>query len=205
MTNSALVIPVMLVILSAILLPGCSRERPSEKPPIHLNPNMDNQPKYKAQAESDFFADGATMRTPVEGTVARGYLREDHEYFRAMDKDGNFIQTAPVSITTKLLKRGQERFDIYCSPCHSRLGDGTGVIIARGYVPPPTFHSERLRGIPDGEIFDVITNGIGTMPAYYHQIPVDDRWAITVYMRALQRSQNADVNDIPADTMENIR
>ncbi len=194
-----------LALLAMFMLIGCTREQPSEKPPIHLNPNMDSQPKYKAQAESKFFADGATMRMPDSGTVARGYLRADSTFYFGKTGDSDFIATMPVHITTHLMQRGRERFDIYCSPCHSRLGDGKGIIVARGLVAPPTFHDERLRAMPDGQIFDVITNGLRNMPAYDHQVPVDDRWAIVAYLRALQRSHNATIDDVPAEMREKVR
>ena len=118
-----------------ILSLGCARERPSGKPPIHLNPDMDNQPKYKAQSKSAFFEDGATMRTPVAGTVALGELEDDDRYYKGVDEKGAFIKTAPVEVTMQLLDRGQERYNIYCSPCHSRVGDGKGIMMTRGYVP----------------------------------------------------------------------
>jgi len=192
---------VMLVIAAALLVlaAGCSRGRPSDKPPIHLNPNMDDQPKYKAQAESKFFANHATMRTPVEGTVARGELRENAAYYQGVDSKGNPIEHMPVEVTMPLLLRGQERFNIYCSPCHSRVGDGKGIMIQRGYVPPPSFYQQYLIDSPDGHFFSVITNGIRNMPSYSHQIPVEDRWAIVAYLRALQRSHNATLEDIPQE------
>ncbi len=183
---------------------GCYRESPSDKPPVHLNPNMDNQEKYKAQAESRFFPNGSTMRVPVEGTVARGYLREDSEYYRGKNEAGKFIQNAPVDIDMNLLKRGQERFNIYCSPCHGRVGDGHGIMVSKGFVPPPSFHLEHMREMPDGQIYDIISNGIRNMPAYRHQIRPDDRWAIVAYFRALQRSQNASLEDVPKDIRENL-
>jgi mono/diheme cytochrome c family protein len=105
----------------------------------------------------------------------------------------------------ELLKRGQERFNIFCSPCHGRLGDGKGIVVERGYSPPPTFHSDRVRSFPDGHIFDVITNGIRNMPPYGPQIPASDRWAIVAYFRALQRSQNATVNDIPVELRDQVK
>lgn len=193
---------IMLIFLITAM--GCYRERPSEKPPVHLNPNMDSQEKYKAQAESKFFPDGSTMRVPVEGTVARGYLREDSEYYRGKSETGEFIQSAPVDIDMNLLERGQERFDIYCSPCHGRVGDGRGIMISKGFVPPPSFHIDRLREMPDGQLYDVISNGLRNMAAYKHQIRPDDRWAIVVYLRALQRSQNASLKDVPEDIRENL-
>ncbi len=184
---------------------GCYRKRPSDKPPIHLNPNMDRQEKYKAQSESGFFEDHSTMRQPVDGTVARGYLREDVEYYEGRDRRGRFIKNAPVEIDMKTMERGQERYNIYCSPCHSRVGDGRGIMINKGYLPPPSFHADRIREMPDGQIYDVITNGVRNMPAYRHQINPDDRWAIVVYVRALQKSQNATINDIPEEMRDEIK
>lgn len=196
----------ILTILSLMILVfGCARERPSSKPPIHLNPNMDSQPKYKAQSENDFFENGSSMRPPVPGTVARGDLRADNALYLGQDSRGNFIKTNPLTVNMNLLKRGQERYDIYCSPCHSRVGDGRGIMVERGYVPPPSFHDERIRTMPDGQIFDVITHGIRNMPSYANQIPVMDRWAIIAYMRALERSQNATIDDIPVEMRDKIK
>ncbi|UCG60355.1 MAG: cytochrome c [Candidatus Zixiibacteriota bacterium] len=186
---------------------GCVRERPSDNPPIHINPNMDNQPKYRPQSESKFFADGATMRVPPAGTVAEGDLRSNIEYCTGKNANGEFVETIPdtVSVNLPLLRRGQERFNIYCSPCHGRVGDGKGIMVNRGYVPPPTFHSDRIRELHDGQIFDVITHGVRNMPAYMYQVPVDDRWAIVAYLRALQRSQNAAKEDIPQTMQDKVR
>jgi hypothetical protein len=192
--------------LAAMLgVAGCARGRKSEKPPIHINPNMDNQPKYKAQAKSKFFEDGATMRMPVPGTVARGDLRDDDVFYKGKSKDGSFVKKAPVEVDLGLLKRGRERYDIYCAPCHSRVGDGRGIMITRGYIPPPNFHSDRIREMPDGQIFDVITHGVRNMPSYAHQVPPEDRWAIVAYLRALQRSQNATKDDIPVELRETVK
>ena len=188
-----------------LVLAGCARERPSSKPPIHVIPDMDSQPKYKAQGQSRYFADGAAMRVPVAGTVARGELRADDAYYRGLKSDGTPIPFIPIPVTAALLERGQERFNIYCSPCHSRAGDGRGIMVTRGYVPPPTFHDDRLRKIEDGYIFNVITNGIRNMPTYRYQVPVEDRWAIVAYVRALQRSQNATLEDIPTELRKDVR
>jgi len=198
-------ITIIIIFTAMMLLSGCTRERTSENPPIHLNPNMDNQEKYKPQAESQFFADGATMRTPVEGTVARGELRDDDEFFIGKDKDGKYIKEAPVAVTAEALQRGQERFNIYCAPCHSKVGDGKSIMIEKGYVPPPSFHIDRIRDMNDGEIYNIITNGIRNMPSYRHQINPNDRWLIILYLRALQRSQNARLNDIPEHLGDTIK
>jgi mono/diheme cytochrome c family protein len=187
-------------LVTAILavLAGCQGQ-PSDKAPIHLNPNMDDQEKYQPYEASRFFADGAAMRTPPPGTVARGELHDDVPYFTGFLRDTLYVPEAPVEVTMPELKRGQERFDIYCSPCHGRTGDGRGIMATRGYPPPPSFHDDRIRGVADGYIFNVITNGIRNMPSYRHQVPVADRWAIVLYLRALQRSQNASLNDVPEE------
>lgn len=194
----------VILLATATLFVGCYRGRPSQKPPVHLIPDMDSQPKYDTQEASGFFEDGSTMRLPVEGTVAVGHLDNDSPYYRGKNDNGSFVAKTPVPITLPLLKRGRERFNIYCSPCHSRVGDGNGIVVKRGYLPPPTFHSDRLRDVEDGYIFNVITNGIRNMPSYSHQVPVSDRWAIVAYVRALQRSQNAKLADVPVELKEKI-
>jgi hypothetical protein len=184
---------------------GCTRKHPSERTPLHVNPDMDRQSKYRAQSESGFFKDASAMRTPVEGTVARDQLRDDDAFYLGKDSRGNFIKKIPVPVNMPLLDRGQERYDIFCSPCHSRVGDGKGIMVSRGYVPPPTFHSDRIRNMPDGQIYDVITHGVRNMPAYRHQVPPDDRWAIAAYLRALQRSRDATVEDVPTEPRETVK
>ena len=200
-------IKIFSVAVCALLLAmaGCGRGLPFEKPPSTIDRGMSKQPKYRPQAEGDFFPDKSTMRMPVPGTVAREELRMDDNYYRGKDSLGNFIRKAPVALTMQILKRGRKRFDIYCSPCHSRLGDGKGIMVNRGYLPPPSYHNDRLRQVQDGYIFDVISNGIRNMPAYRHQVPVSDRWAIVLYLRALQRSQNAALNDIPEELRQGIK
>jgi mono/diheme cytochrome c family protein len=192
-------------IMITFFLNGCFRGQPSEDPPIHINPNMDDQPKYKAQSESGYFENSATMRQPVDGTVARDELYQDTEYYFGKDANGNLVTENPLEINMQLLKRGQERFNIYCSPCHSRVGDGQGIVVKRGFLPPPSFHQDMMREKPDGHYFDVITHGLRNMPSYRHQIPVKDRWAIVAYIRALQRSQHAGLSDIPADKRKDLK
>lgn len=194
-----------LILIILAFLTGCYRGQPSKDEPIHLNPNMDTQPKYKPQARSDFFADGSAMREPVEGTVAREWLREDSRYYYGKDENGRFIEESPVEVSEEGLYRGRERFNIYCSVCHGAVGDGNGIMVKKSYIPPPTFHQDRIRGMPDGEIFEVISNGIRNMPSYRHQIPVKDRWLIISYLRALQKSQDARLDDIPEAMREDIR
>lgn len=195
----------MLLLFVPLLFVGCYRGRPSQKPPIHLVPDMDTQPKYKAQGESDFFADGKTMRSPVPGTIPQGYLKEDVVYYTGKNEAGQFVINSPVDVSLPSLKRGQARFNIYCAPCHSRTGDGQGIIIKHGFMPPPSFHIDRIREVKDGYIFDVISNGVRNMPSYGAQIPIKDRWAIVNYVRALQRSQNATLKDVPEELRNGLK
>jgi mono/diheme cytochrome c family protein len=151
---------------------------------------MEFQPRFNAYEGNTFFADGRNMRTPPAGTVARGLLKDDDAFYRGGDS-ANPVQVSPVPVSAELLERGQERFNIYCSPCHSRTGLGNGIVVQRGFLPPPSLHDPRIVEMPDGQIFQVITKGIRNMPSYAKQIPESDRWAIVAYVRALQFSQNA--------------
>jgi len=172
----------------AVSVAGC-RGWTSSRPPVHLNPSMYHQPKYRPQAESGFFYDGATMRAPVPGTVARGELREDRAFFEGKDADGKDVLRAPVEATPELLARGAERYRISCEPCHDPRGDGKGILFQRGNVPTASFHTDKLRTSPEGHLFDVITNGQGLMPAYRWPIPPADRWAIIAHVREMQRQR----------------
>ncbi|MEY2413042.1 MAG: hypothetical protein QOD84_1648 [Acidobacteriaceae bacterium] len=158
--------------------------------------DMHDQPRFIPYRQSDFFADMRSERPPVDGTVARGQLHED-TYLYTGKMGNNPGDYMPFPVTTEVLARGRERFNIYCTPCHSRLGDGNGMIVQRGYKKPPSYHTERLRKAPLGYFFDVMTNGFGAMPDYASQIPVNDRWAIVAYIRALQLSQGATKADMP--------
>jgi mono/diheme cytochrome c family protein len=160
---------------------------------------MHDQPKYIPLRPSDFFADGRSARPFPEDTVARGHLNDDALLYTGKDADGRFSELFPFAVTKQLVQRGQERFNVYCSPCHDRTGNGLGMIVRRGYRRPPSYHIDRLRRVSNGYIFDVITNGFGAMPDYSAQINVRDRWAVVAYLRALQLSQQASVNDVPAD------
>lgn len=164
----------------------------SDKPPIHPNMNMDQQPRKEAQEVNNFFADGRSMRQPVEGTVARGFAKTDTEYYEGVDENGEFIDEIPVDLTRSFLYRGKERYEIFCTPCHGATGAGNGIIMEGnyGYVPAPSYHDQRVRDLSDGELYSAIYNGVRTMPSYATQIPVEDRWAIVAYIRALQESQN---------------
>lgn len=160
--------------------------------------DMHNQPRAKPQSKSGFFADGRTGRLPVEGTVARGHLREDDHRYRGKNADGTFATSFPIAIDAAVLARGRERYEIFCSPCHGRTGTGNGMVIQRGFKTAATsHHDQRLREAPVGYWFDVITNGFGVMFGYATQVPVNDRWAIVAYVRALQLSRNATEADVP--------
>ena len=166
--------------------------------------DMHDQPKYRGLRPSVFFADGASARPRVEGTVARGTLQEDEAFFTGKVSNAT-VKELPFAIDEQVLDRGQERFDIYCSPCHGRTGSGDGMVVQRGYRRPPSFHVDRLREAPPGHIYDVITNGFGAMPDYAAQVPVRDRWAIAAYMRALQLSQNATAADLSPDVQGRLK
>jgi mono/diheme cytochrome c family protein len=166
--------------------------------------DMHDQPKYEPLEASNFFDNGAASRPLVEGTVARGQLREDAAFYSGQ-AGGVAVAKNPLPIDAGLLDRGQERYDIFCSPCHDRAGNGNGIVIQRGYRQPPALHIDRLRDAPDGQLYHVITNGFGAMPDYRAQIPVRDRWAIVAYVRALQLSQRAPLSDVPEAERSKIR
>lgn len=171
-----------------LFLVSCGRGELSDQPPIHLNPNMDTQDKYKAQSESNFFTDGASMRTPVSGTVARGELREDDAYYRGKDDAGKFIAKAPMAFTDAMVQRGEERYDIYCLACHGPKADGKGRIMHYKYpIPPANFHEERIVRLSDGHMFNAISEGWLNMPSLKAQVSVEDRWAIISYIRSIQK------------------
>ncbi len=151
---------------------------------------MHNQPRYKPLAATNFFGDGRSERPTIADTVARGQLHLDQARYTGKE-NGKDVDFFPIQITRGDLARGQDRFNIYCSPCHGRLGDGHGMIVRRGFRQPPTYHDPRLVNAPVGYFFDVMTNGYGAMYSYASRVAVDDRWRIAAYIRALQLSQNA--------------
>ena len=158
--------------------------------------DMHNQPKYRPLRATGFFADGSSARPLVEGTVARGTLQEDEAFFTGK-AGAAFVRELPFAPDDAVLTRGQERYNIYCTPCHDATGGGKGMVVQRGYKQPPSFHEERLRNIEAGYFFDVMTNGFGAMPDYRMQLSARDRWAVVAYIRALQLSQRASPADIP--------
>jgi mono/diheme cytochrome c family protein len=184
--NLGAVIPTLALVTAALLTSACRQD-------------MHDQPKYIPLRPSEFFGDGRSERPLVEGTVARGHLNDDNAFFTGRGPDGKFIDEFPFPVTKDVMLRGQNRFNIYCAPCHDRLGNGDGKIVRRGYRHPPTYHIDRLRQVPNGYIYDVITSGFGAMPDYAAQIHPADRWAIVAYVRALQQAQNGKIDDVPAD------
>jgi mono/diheme cytochrome c family protein len=200
----------MLVAAGLLALTGC-RGMTWEEPTIHPIQDMDFQQKFEPQETNRFFDDaeqmkGAAQRPPVPGTVARGFLREDNRFYRGRTENGDFVEEIPVPLSRELLERGQERYNIYCTVCHGKAGDGNGIIMTGdyGYTPAPSYHIERLRNAKDGYIYNVITNGVRNMPGYAQQVPVADRWAIVAYVRALQRSQHAEREDVPPSALAEI-
>jgi mono/diheme cytochrome c family protein len=160
--------------------------------------DMHDAPRYEAFEASASFPDGRASRTPPAGTVARGWLREDEALYTGK-VNGQLVEAVPFAVTYDDLKRGQERFNIFCTPCHGRLGDGQGMVVQRGLRQAASYHQDRLRQERIGYFFDVITNGFGAMQGYAEQVPVRDRWLIASYVRVLQYSQYAPVNDVPPD------
>jgi hypothetical protein len=158
--------------------------------------DMHDQPKYRPLRASAFFGDGSSARPRIEGTVARGTLQEDEAFFTGKIGTAT-VKELPMPVTPDVLNRGQERFNIFCTPCHDATGSGNGMVVQRGYRKPPSFHDQRLRDADAGYMFDVMTNGFGAMPDYKAQINARDRWAIVAYIRALQLSQNATTADVP--------
>ena len=183
------ILPVM-VIACAAFTTACRRD-------------MQDQPKYKPLQKSDFFADGRSARPIPAGTIAWDELNNNDPEHTG-ESNGIFLDTIPLPVNEALLRRGQDRFDIYCSPCHGRIGDGDGMVAQRGFRIPANLHTDRLRHVPPGYIFEVITNGYGAMPEHRDQIPVRDRWAIVSYVRALQLSRNARVSDVPSEDVNQL-
>lgn len=167
---------------------------------------MKDQPRYDPLEPSTFFPDGRSARSLVDGTVAQGMEAESIDTLApALGPDGQFLDAYPFPVTMDVLKRGQERYDIYCSPCHGLDGYGQGMIVQRGFSPPPSLHDDRLRQAPAGHFYDVITNGFGQMYPYAYRVPPEDRWAIVAYIRALQLSQSATQQDVPADVLPQLQ
>ena len=186
-----------LALASAVAVTGCARGCTSSRPPIHINPSMDNQAKVLPQTDSPFFFNGASMRDPVPGTVAIGGLKEDVAFFTGKGTDGQYVATIPMPMNEALLDRGHQRYAIYCQPCHDARGDGRGILFQRASVPTGNYHTEKILKYADGELFEIITNGRGLMAGYKWPVPPADRWAIIAYVRELQRQRQARTATMP--------
>jgi mono/diheme cytochrome c family protein len=180
-----------LLLLALIAAAGCHND-------------MHDQPRYEPLEPSSFFANDMSSRPLVAGTVARGELNEDQAFLTGRDENGKLLTEVPLELDRAVLERGRERFNIFCSPCHARTGNGDGMIVQRGFRRPPSFHTERLRETRSGHFFDVITKGFASMPSYAVQIEPRDRWAIVAYIRVLQLSQHAKSDDIPPEELSQI-
>ncbi len=203
-------IGVLLQLGLIIPLMGCFRGTPSENTPIHLVLNMDDQEKFKPYAKNTFFKDESSMRMPVEGTIARDDLHDDKpEYYTGKSASGTLVAKNQVPLSSLVMERGQQRYNIYCQPCHGAVGDGKGIVAQRGmtqgFVPPTSFQTADMMKKPDGHYFDVITHGIRNMQSYQYQVKVEDRWAIIHYIRALQRSQHASMKDVPNSMRDKVK
>jgi len=165
---------------------------------------MADQPRYEPLRRSAFFDDGSSARPPVPDTVARGHLDADEAFYTGKTK-GALVGTLPFPLTGEVLRRGEDRFNVFCAPCHDRTGSGDGMIVQRGFRRPPSYHIDRLRQAPIGHFFDVMTHGFGSMPDYTDQVPARDRWAIAAYIRALQLSRNATLADVPPQERQRLQ
>jgi mono/diheme cytochrome c family protein len=181
----SLLLRALSIVAVALAVAGCRQD-------------MHDAPRYEPLEASTFFANGQASRALVANTVARGLLRED-THLNEGKVNGQLATTFPMPVTADVMARGQERFNVFCSPCHGKTGSGNGMVVQRGFRAPPSYHEDRLRNAPVGYFFDVMTNGFGAMQDYSSQVPVADRWAIAAYIRALQLSQRATVADVPAN------
>jgi mono/diheme cytochrome c family protein len=185
----------------------------STLPPIEVFPDMDRQAKFKPQTPSKFFGDGRADRLPVPGTVPHGrgvvadpdFLRADDAHYAGKNADGSFVRGFPVEVNAALLKKGGERFQIYCQPCHGALGDGNGITKQYGMIATPSYHDDRIRNMPEGEIFNTITHGKNTMSSYADKLSPDERWAVIAYVRALQRAHHATIDDVPLENRGDLK
>jgi len=182
---------ILLLIAGSLLLSACGR-------------NMYDQPKAETYEASPFFADGASSRPLPEGVISRERGAFDPSYYTGLSSTG-MLTELPIEVSTELLLRGQERYDIFCSACHNYNGDGGGMIVQKGFPQPASFHDQRLLDSPVGYFYNAITNGFGRMYSYASRIPVEDRWAIAAYVKALQLSQNATIDDVPVEVLESLR
>jgi mono/diheme cytochrome c family protein len=189
---------ILLLTTVALLSIAGFRGSTSHRPPLEVFPDMKRQPKLRPQASSTFFANLRSSQLEVPGTIARGAPYEDTPVNTGwIPGTTNFVETIPVPMTAELMARGQERYEIYCLPCHSPIGDGNGIVTKYGMLRTGNYHDARFVKMTDGEIFNTITYGKNLMPPYAAQVSIPDRWAIIAYVRALQRSRLASLEDVP--------
>ena len=188
---------IFILLVVAVLTIFGLRGTPFKSPPVEIFSDMDRQPKYKPQSESEFFADGRTDRPVPVGTVPREGFIEDVQLATGKTDAGEFASGFPVEVTLELMTRGQDRFQIFCAPCHGALGDGSGITRQYGMAATPSYHDDRLRDMSEGEIFNTITHGKNLMGRYGDKMSVEDRWAVIAYVRALQRTHQGTVDDVP--------
>ncbi|MCP3977907.1 MAG: cytochrome c [bacterium] len=209
------VVPSLVLLATLALVPPAlvvkARVHRSAQPRVHIVQDMDNQERFKPQQANAMFVDGRAMRRPVAGTVARGQLATDSHLHRGLVGEG-YAEAFPMELSSELLHRGRERYEIYCAPCHGMTGRGDGTVARRAdelqqgtWVPPASIHDEPASTREVGHLFNTITNGIRTMPAYGSQLAVEDRWAVVAYLKALQRSRRASPADVPADARGELR
>lgn len=180
-----------LVVLAALLTVGCRQD-------------MHDQPRVEPYEAHSFFDNGMGSRQPPSGTIARGWLREDTKLWEGKDAAGEFVDALPMELTADVLARGQERYEIFCSVCHGGTGDGLGMIVQRGFKQPQPLYEDRLKEMPVGYFYDVMTNGFGQMSSYTKQVPLEDRWAIAAYIRALQLSQSTTLAELPSTIQDDF-
>ncbi len=187
----------------AVFLSSCANIT-TRKPPVEVFPDMDRQPKYKAQGSGSFFSDGRAERPPVPGTVAKGELNEAESFDTGLS-GGIYLGQNPLPMDAALLARGRQRYDIYCAPCHDRYGSGRGLVATRGAWLATNLHSDHIKAMKDGELFSVVSEGRRTMPGYRMQMEARDRWAVVAYLRALQRASSGTIEDVPADLRRSLK
>ena len=215
----------LFLLVCAVIAIAGFRGTKMSSPPLEIFPDMDHQPKLQPQHPSGFFADGQGSRKPVDGTVPMGYTLAGRylqtgarngvlgpsgftnrpDYFNTGKMGDAYGDGIPIEVNDRLIDRGEERYNINCSICHGRTGAGNGIVTQYGLVAVANLHDERIRTMPDGQIFSTITNGKNTMGAYGPQIAVEDRWAIVAYIRALERSQMATLADLPSDRQKELQ
>lgn len=165
--------------------------------------DIHDQPRHEPLERSEFFDNQRSVRPLVEGTVPRGYLRADTHFYTGI-VNGRYVDTFPFPISREVVERGRKQYDVFCSPCHSRVGDGNGMIVQRGFPKPPSFHTDRLRQAPVGHFFDIETNGFGRMYSYADRVSPRDRWAIIAYIRALQLSHSMPAEELSEEDLNQL-